>query len=147
VDRSPEDIRVALATIEQVLHSLRGEHDPDFGMNLLIQALEDQEAELLASLLDPRAPASSQTHEDVRPVFVERRQLPDRRTARERRISSEAAPTLQRAGRDRRAGTERRRPATARGSDDRAVGSSTPKAQRDSTAIAGKRSREKPPER
>jgi len=54
--RSLEETQAALATAEQILVSLRGEPDPDYALRQLIQAVEEQQAELLASLLDPRAP-------------------------------------------------------------------------------------------
>ncbi len=54
--RSLEETQAALATTEQILVSLRGEPDPDYAVRQLIQAVEDQQAELLASLLDARAP-------------------------------------------------------------------------------------------
>jgi hypothetical protein len=54
--RSLEETQAALATTEQILVSLRGELDPDYALRQLIQAVEEQQAELLASLLDPRAP-------------------------------------------------------------------------------------------
>jgi hypothetical protein len=54
--RSLEETQAALATTEQILVSLRGEPDPDYALRQLIQAVEEQQAELLASLLDPRAP-------------------------------------------------------------------------------------------
>lgn len=57
--RSIEDTQAALATTEHILVSLRSEPDPDYALRRLIQALEDQQAELLASLLDSRAPRLS----------------------------------------------------------------------------------------
>jgi hypothetical protein len=54
--RSPDDMQAALATTEHILVSLRREPDPDYALRQLIQAVEEQQAELLASLLDPRAP-------------------------------------------------------------------------------------------
>ena len=54
--RSLEETQAALATAERILVSLRGEPDPDCALRQLIQAVEEQQAELLASLLDPRAP-------------------------------------------------------------------------------------------
>jgi hypothetical protein len=54
--RSLQETQAALATTEQILVSLRGEPDPDYALRQLIQAVEEQQAELLASLLDPRAP-------------------------------------------------------------------------------------------
>jgi hypothetical protein len=53
--RSPEETQAALATIERILVSLRREPDSD-ALRQLIQAVEDQQTELLASLLDARAP-------------------------------------------------------------------------------------------
>ena len=54
--RSLQETEAALATTEQILVSLRREPDPDYALRELIQAVEEQQAELLASLLDPRAP-------------------------------------------------------------------------------------------
>lgn len=54
--RSLADTQAALATTEQILVSLRREPDPDYALRNVIQAVEDQQAELLASLLDSRAP-------------------------------------------------------------------------------------------
>ena len=59
--RSPEDTQAALATTEHILASLRREPDPDDALRQLIQAVEDQQAELLASLLDTRAPELTRT--------------------------------------------------------------------------------------
>jgi hypothetical protein len=53
--RSPEETQAALATTERILVSLRREPDSD-ALRQLIQAVEDQQTELLASLLDARAP-------------------------------------------------------------------------------------------
>jgi hypothetical protein len=53
---SLEETQAALATTEHILASLRREPDPDYPLRQIIQALEDQQAELLASLLDARAP-------------------------------------------------------------------------------------------
>jgi hypothetical protein len=52
---SREETQAALATTEQILVSLRRERDPDDALRQIIQAVEDQQAELLASLLDARA--------------------------------------------------------------------------------------------
>lgn len=54
--RSPEERRVALDTIEAVLGSLRREDGGDYSVGQLIEALENTQAQLLASLLDARAP-------------------------------------------------------------------------------------------
>jgi hypothetical protein len=54
--RSPEERRVALNTIETVLGSLRLEDGGDYSVGQLIEALENTQAQLLASLLDTRAP-------------------------------------------------------------------------------------------
>jgi hypothetical protein len=53
--RSLEETQAALATTERILVSLRREPDSD-ALRQLIQAVEDQQAELLASILDARAP-------------------------------------------------------------------------------------------
>lgn len=53
--RSLEETQAALATTERILVSLRRESDPDYPLRQLIQAVEDQQAELLAWLLDARA--------------------------------------------------------------------------------------------
>jgi hypothetical protein len=53
--RSLEETQATLATTERILVSLRREPDPDYAVRQLIQAVEDQQAELLASLLDARA--------------------------------------------------------------------------------------------
>jgi hypothetical protein len=53
--RSPEETQAALATTERILVSLRREPDSD-ALRQLIQAVEDQQTELLASMLDARAP-------------------------------------------------------------------------------------------
>ncbi len=53
--RSPEETQAALATTERILVSLRREPESD-ALRQLIQAVEDQQTELLASLLDARAP-------------------------------------------------------------------------------------------
>lgn len=50
--RSVEDMQEALAVTERVLRSLRRESDPDDAVREVIRAVEDQEAELVASLLD-----------------------------------------------------------------------------------------------
>ena len=55
--RSIEDMREALATTERILATLRREPDPDDAVRTIIQAVEDQEAELLALLLDPYRPS------------------------------------------------------------------------------------------
>lgn len=54
--RSPNERRVALATIESILTSLRRGPDTDYTLGQLIQALDSTQAQLLASLLDARAP-------------------------------------------------------------------------------------------
>jgi hypothetical protein len=54
--RSPDERRVALDTIETVLVSLRHEDGRDYSVGQLIEALEKTQAQLLASLLDTRAP-------------------------------------------------------------------------------------------
>jgi hypothetical protein len=59
--RSLEETQAALATTERILVSLRREPDPDYALRQLIQAVEDQQAELLASLLDSRAPKLTRT--------------------------------------------------------------------------------------
>jgi hypothetical protein len=59
--RSHEETQAALATTERILISLRHEPDPDHALRQLIQAVEDQQAELLASLLDSRAPELTRT--------------------------------------------------------------------------------------
>jgi hypothetical protein len=59
--RSLEETQAALATTERILVSLRREPDPDYALRQLIQAVEDQQAELLASLLDSRAPELTRT--------------------------------------------------------------------------------------
>jgi hypothetical protein len=59
--RSLEETQAALATTERVLVSLRREPDPDYALRQLIQTVEDQQAELLASLLDSRAPELTRT--------------------------------------------------------------------------------------
>jgi hypothetical protein len=56
VSRSPEETREALATIEGILASLRREADPDQWLCKVIQAVEDKRAELVAALLEGRAP-------------------------------------------------------------------------------------------
>jgi hypothetical protein len=53
--RSVEDMQAALATTERILDSLRREPDPDDAVRQIVQAVEDQQAELLAALLDARA--------------------------------------------------------------------------------------------
>jgi hypothetical protein len=53
--RSVEDMQTALATIERILESLRRESDPDYALKEIIQAVEDEQAELLVSLLNARA--------------------------------------------------------------------------------------------
>ena len=55
--RSIEDMQDALAATERILESLRREPDPDDAVRRIIQAVEDQEAELLALLLDPPRPS------------------------------------------------------------------------------------------
>ena len=52
--RSLEETQAALATTERILVSLRREPDSD-ALRQLIQAVEDQQTELL-SILDARAP-------------------------------------------------------------------------------------------
>jgi hypothetical protein len=59
--RSLEETQAAFATTERVLVSLRREPDPDYALRQLIQTVEDQQAELLASLLDSRAPELTRT--------------------------------------------------------------------------------------
>jgi hypothetical protein len=59
--RSLEETQAALATTERVLVSLRREPDPAYALRQLIQTVEDQQAELLASLLDSRAPELTRT--------------------------------------------------------------------------------------
>jgi hypothetical protein len=59
--RSLEETQAALAITERILVSLRSEPDPDYALRQLIQAVEDQQAELLASLLDSRAPELNRT--------------------------------------------------------------------------------------
>jgi hypothetical protein len=54
--RSSDERRVALATIESILASLRHEEGGDYTVGQLIDALENTQAQLLASLLDARAP-------------------------------------------------------------------------------------------
>ena len=54
--RSSDERRVALATIESILASLRHEEGGDYTVGQLIEALENTQAQLLASLLDARAP-------------------------------------------------------------------------------------------
>jgi hypothetical protein len=54
--RSSDERRVALATIESILMSLRREQDTDYALGQLMQALENTQTQLLASLLDTRAP-------------------------------------------------------------------------------------------
>jgi hypothetical protein len=49
--RSREETQAALATAEQMLVSLRREPDTDEALRQIIQAVEDEQAELLASLL------------------------------------------------------------------------------------------------
>ena len=54
--RSSDQRRVALTTIESILASLRHEEGGDYAVGQLIEALENTQAQLLASLLDARAP-------------------------------------------------------------------------------------------
>jgi hypothetical protein len=54
--RSSDERRVAVATIESILMSLRRELNTDYVLGQLVQALETTQAQLLASLLDARAP-------------------------------------------------------------------------------------------
>jgi hypothetical protein len=53
-ERSTEDKQAALALTEQLLVSLRRERNPDYAVRQLVQSIEDEQAELLASLLDDR---------------------------------------------------------------------------------------------
>ena len=48
-------MQAALATTERILDSLQREPDPDHALQQIVQAVEDQQAELLAALLDARA--------------------------------------------------------------------------------------------
>jgi len=106
--RSSEEKRVALDTIESILMALRREHDADYALHQLIQALENTQAQLLASLLDERAPDLTRaTLDSGRPQALERRQLL-RRTGGERRKPRKGSRRLLRKGTDRRAGTDRR---------------------------------------
>ena len=59
--RSLEETQAALAIAERILVALRREPDPDYALRQLIQAVEDEQAELLASLLDSRAPELTRT--------------------------------------------------------------------------------------
>jgi hypothetical protein len=54
-ERSVEDMQKALAVTERVLESLRREPDPGYAVRTVIQAMEDEQAALLASLLDSQA--------------------------------------------------------------------------------------------
>jgi hypothetical protein len=53
-----EETQAALATTAQILASLRGERDPDQALHKIIEAVEEKQAELLASLIDTNAKAS-----------------------------------------------------------------------------------------
>jgi hypothetical protein len=107
--RSPEEIRDAVALIDDIVASLRRESDPDDAVGQLIAALEDQQAKLLASLLDSRAPELTRTTEEFeRPQAHERRQLRDRRSGLERRKSRKASGVLRPKGTERRTGANRR---------------------------------------
>lgn len=52
---SHEEMQAALATTERLLASLRRERDLDQALRRIIQAVEDQQDELQASLLDTQA--------------------------------------------------------------------------------------------
>jgi hypothetical protein len=52
--RSREEKQAALEATEKILMSLRREPDPDYALRELIQAIEDEQAILVASLLDER---------------------------------------------------------------------------------------------
>jgi hypothetical protein len=51
---SREEKQAALATTEQILVSLRREPNPDYALCELIQSIENEQAILVASLLDDR---------------------------------------------------------------------------------------------
>jgi hypothetical protein len=53
--RSTEDVREAVALIGDLLAVLRSETDPDPGTRNIIEAMEDEEARLISSLVEPRA--------------------------------------------------------------------------------------------
>jgi hypothetical protein len=57
-ERSVEDMQKALAVSQRVLKSLRRELDPGYEVRTVIQAMEDEQADLLALLLDSRASRS-----------------------------------------------------------------------------------------
>jgi hypothetical protein len=61
---SLKEMQAALDTTERILSTLRKQSDPDYALRQIIEAVENQQAELLASLLDSRA-AGPTTHADT----------------------------------------------------------------------------------
>lgn len=59
VSRTPEETQEALVTTERILASLRREPCVDYPLRVLIQAVEEQRAELVATLHDPRGRRST----------------------------------------------------------------------------------------
>jgi hypothetical protein len=57
--RSLEEMQAALDSTKRILSTLRKESDPDYALRRIIQAVEIQQAESLASLLDSRSGRAS----------------------------------------------------------------------------------------